>query len=172
MRCGLIVGKALSLYDDQFATMTQSFGPEARGSACSSQLVVSKDEVLYPYVTQPDILVSMSQDAYDKYIGGLRDKGVLIIDEDLVRLDQRAKAFSRHQIPATRLAEELGNRIIANLVMIGFFTAVTGMVSPEAVKQALPGLVPDRSLDINLRAFEQGYQFGLKQVEMQTCAAT
>ena len=167
IRCGLITGKALSLFDNKFATMTQSFGPEARGSACSSQLVVSEDKVLYPYITRPHILVAMSQDAYEKYYPELRDGGTLIIDEDLVKVKPDKRNIKIYSIPATRFAEELGNRIIANLVMLGFFTAVTGIVSPEAMKKALPGLVPDRFLSLNLKAFDRGYNYG-KQIIAST----
>ncbi len=165
IRLGLISGKALSLFDNKHATMTQSFGPEARGSACSSQLVVSKDRVLYPYITKPEILVSMSQEAYDKYELDLREDGILIIDSDLVKpkpIRGKIKLFS---IPSTRFAEELGNRIIANLVMLGFFTAVTKIASPEAMKKALPGLVPGRFLDLNIKAFDKGYDYGLDTLE-------
>ena len=160
IRCGLITGKAISLYDNKHATMTQSFGPEARGSACSSQVVVSADRVLYPYITTPEILVSMSQEAYDKYEPELRDNGILIIDTDLVKPKPVRGKIQMYAIPSTRFAEELGNRIIANLVMLGFFTAVTKLVSPEAMKKALPGLVPGRFLDLNIKAFDKGYDFG------------
>jgi 2-oxoglutarate ferredoxin oxidoreductase subunit gamma len=162
IRCGLISGKALSLFDNKHATMTQSFGPEARGSACSSQLVVSDDRVLYPYITSPEILVSMSQEAYDKYEPELRKDGVLLIDEDLVKLKPPRGKIKSYSIPSTRFAEELGNRIIANLVMLGFFTAVTRIVSPEAMKKALPGLVPERFLELNKKAFDKGYEYGKK----------
>jgi 2-oxoglutarate ferredoxin oxidoreductase subunit gamma len=160
IRCGLITGKAVSLYDQKHATMTQSFGPEARGSACSSQLVVSDDRVLYPYIGRPEILVSMSQEAYEKYEPELLDDGVLIIDSDLVRLKPDQRKVKTYSIPSTRFAEELGNRIIANLVMLGFFTAITEAVSPEAMKKALPGLVPGRFLELNIRAFDRGYEYG------------
>ncbi len=160
IRCGLITGKALSLYDNKHATMTQSFGPEARGSACSSQLVVSVDRVLYPYITTPEILVSMSQEAYDKYEPRLRDNGILVIDTDLVKPKPPRGSIQMFAVPSTRFAEELGNRIIANLVMLGFFTAVTKIVSPEAMKRALPGLVPGRFLDLNIKAFDKGYDYG------------
>jgi len=160
IRCGLITGKALSLFDNKHATMTQSFGPEARGSACSSQLVVSKDRVLYPYITTPEILVSMSQEAYEKYEPDLRDNGILIIDKDLVKPQAVRGKIEMYAIPSTRFAEELGNRIIANLVMLGFFTAVTKIVSPDAMKKALPGLVPGRFLDLNIKAFDKGYDYG------------
>lgn len=160
IRCGLITGKALAIYDNMHATMTQSFGPEARGSACSSQLVVSENRVLYPYISAPEILVSMSQEAYDKYEPELRTDGILIIDKDLVRTKPARGKIKTYAIPSTRFAEELGNRIIANLVMLGFFTAVTKLVSAEAMKKALPGLVPDRFLELNVKAFDRGYDFG------------
>ncbi|MCD6192993.1 MAG: pyruvate ferredoxin oxidoreductase [Candidatus Aminicenantes bacterium] len=162
IRCGLITGKALALYDNKHATMNQSFGPEARGSACSSQLVVSDDRVLYPYITQPEILVAMSQEAYDKYEPELREDGILIIDKDLVKPRPPRGKIKLFAIPATRFAEELGNRIIANLVMLGFFTAVTKIVTPDSMKKALPGLVPDRFLELNLKAFDRGYEYGLQ----------
>jgi 2-oxoglutarate ferredoxin oxidoreductase subunit gamma len=162
IRCGLITGKAISLYDNKFATMTQSFGPEARGSACSSQVVVSEERVLYPYITKPQILISMSQDAYEKYEPELREDGTLVYDTDLVKLKPPRGRIKIYGVPATRFAEEMGNRIFANLVMLGFFTAITKMVSPEAMKKALPGLVPKRFLEHNVRAFEKGYDHGLE----------
>ena len=157
IRCGLIAGKAL--YDNKYATMTQSFGPEARGSACSSQLVVSDDRVLYPYISIPEILVSMSQEAYEKYEPELKDDGILIIDKDLVKMKPARGKIKTYAIPSTRFAEELGNRIIANLVMLGFFSAVTGIVSAEAMKKALPGLVPGRFLYLNIKAFDKGFDY-------------
>jgi len=160
IRCGLITGKALSLYDDKFATMTQSFGPEARGSACSSQLVVSDERVLYPYIEAPHFLVSMSQEAYEKYEPDLREEGILLVDKDLVKTGKVRGKIKVFAIPATRFAENLGNRIIANLVMLGFFTAVTGIVTPEAMKKAIPGFVPPRFLELNNRAFDKGYDYG------------
>jgi 2-oxoglutarate ferredoxin oxidoreductase subunit gamma len=162
IRCGLIAGKALSLFDNKQATMTQSFGPEARGSACSSQLVVSDDRVLYPYISAPEILVSMSQEAYDKYEPELREDGLLLIDKDLVKAKPPRGKIKSFSIPSTRFAEDLGNRIIANLVMLGFFTAITRIVSPEAMKKALPGLVPGRFLELNKKAFDKGYEYGKK----------
>jgi 2-oxoglutarate ferredoxin oxidoreductase subunit gamma len=164
IRCGLIVGKAVSLFDNKFGTMTQSFGPEARGSACSSQVVVSEERVLYPYITRPEILISMSQDAYDKYEPELRDDGILIVDTDLVKTKPVRGRIRMFAVPATRLAEELGNRIFANLVMLGFFTAVTKIVTPEAMKKALPGLVPGRYLPLNIKAFDGGYEYGKSAV--------
>ena len=165
VRCALITGKALALFDNKHATMNQSFGPEARGSACSSQVVVSTERVLYPYITHPEILVSMSQEAYDKYEPELRNNGTLIIDTDLVKPKPIRDKITMFSVPSTRMAEELGNRIFANLVMLGFFTAITESVTPEAMKKALPGLVPGRFLELNIKAFDNGYKFGLETLK-------
>ncbi|MGE5465839.1 MAG: 2-oxoacid:acceptor oxidoreductase family protein [Ignavibacteria bacterium] len=161
IRCALITGKALSLYDDKFATMTQSFGPEARGSACAAQLVVSDERVLYPYITHPGILVALSQEAYDKYWSELPKGGLLIVEEDLVKMKVEHPELDVFRVPATRFAEECGNRLFTNLVALGFFSAVSGVVSADAMKKALPGLVPDRFLKINIKAFEKGYDHGV-----------
>ena len=161
IRSGLIVGKACSLYDDKHATLNQAFGPEARGSACSAQVVVSNDRVLYPYITIPDILVSMSQEAYDKFEPELKKEGLLLIDEDLVKPKPIRDKIRMFAIPATRMAEDMGNRIFANLVMLGFFTAMSDVVSVEAMRKAIPGSVPDRFLEKNMDAFNIGYDFGM-----------
>ncbi|MFQ5652053.1 MAG: 2-oxoacid:acceptor oxidoreductase family protein [bacterium] len=168
---GLLTGKAASLYDNKNATMTQSFGPEARGSACSAQLVVSDERVLYPYIGRPDILVAMSQDACDRFLPDLIDDGTLLVDEDLVSVNSMRPEFKRYAIPATRFGEQLGNRMVANLVMLGFFTAVTELLSREAFLKAIPGSVPERYLDLNLKAFDRGYTFGLERREKEKTTA-
>jgi 2-oxoglutarate ferredoxin oxidoreductase subunit gamma len=162
IKSGYIVGKAASIFDNKHATMTQSFGPEARGSACSAQLIVSEDRILYPYLTRPHILVAMSREAYEKFEPELDENGILIIDEDLVKPKPPRENIKIYSIPATRIAEQLGNRIVANIVMLGFFTAVTNVVSYRAMKDAIPGSVPDKALPLNLKAFEEGYQYGKK----------
>jgi len=171
IRCALITGKALSLYDDKFATMTQSFGPEARGSACSAQLVVSDEKVLYPYITAPAVLMALSQEAYEKYHGEVVEGGTLITDADLVKPRDAHPGRTLWRVPATRFAEELGNRMFTNLVALGFFAAVTGVVSGEAMKRALPGLVPDRFLKINIKAFEKGFEHGVAAMNPSAEAA-
>jgi 2-oxoglutarate ferredoxin oxidoreductase subunit gamma len=165
IRSGYLIGKAASLHDGKFATLNQAFGPEARGGACSAQVLIAQDRVLYPYITKPDILVTMSQEAYEKYGSELGDRGMLITDTDLVKTGKVKGKVKHYSIPATRFAEELGNRIIANVVMIGFFTAITEVVSKEAMKKAIPGSVPDRFLELNLKAFEQGYTFGKQLIQ-------
>jgi 2-oxoglutarate ferredoxin oxidoreductase subunit gamma len=160
IRCGYIIGKTAALYDGKNATLTQSFGPEARGSACSAQIIVDEAPVRYPYLTTPDTVVAMSQEAYDKFGADIKSDGTLMIDDDLVEPSE-APAVSRiYAIAATRIAEELGNRIAANIVMLGFFTAVTNIISVEAARRALPSSVPSRFLELNQKAFEAGYKYG------------
>ena len=167
IRSGIIVGMAASIYDNKFSTMSQSFGPEARGGACSSQLVVSESKVLYPYVTRSDVLVAMSQEGYDKFEPELSEEGILLTDEDLVKHKPPSGKVKVYSIPATRFAEHLGIKIVANVVMLGFFTAVTDIVSYEAMKKAIPESVPKKALDLNIKAFEKGYEYGKQKVTAQ-----
>jgi 2-oxoglutarate ferredoxin oxidoreductase subunit gamma len=155
----VVLGKAASIYENGFATMTQNFGPEARGGACSAQLVISDSPVLYPYVTRPDIMVIMSQEAYNRFASELRPGGVLIIEEDLVRVSDLKGDLKVYSVPATRFAEELGKRMVLNSVMVGFFTAVTKLLSADSVRKAVADSVPSASRELNLKAFDRGLAY-------------
>ena len=156
----IVLGKAASIYQDGFATMTQNFGPEARGGACSAQLVLSGTPVLYPYVAKPDIMVVMSQEAYARFVPELKDGGTLIVEQDLVRVDDLKGEIKVYSVPATRIAEELGKRMVLNSVMVGFFTAVTHLLEPDAVRKAVADSVPPSFRELNLKAFERGFEYG------------
>jgi 2-oxoglutarate ferredoxin oxidoreductase subunit gamma len=156
----IVLGKAASIYQSAFATMTQNFGPEARGGACSAQLILSDSPVLYPYVTQPDILVVTSQEAYTRFGRDLKDNGILIVEQDLVRVSDLDKEIQVYSIPATRIAEVLGKRMVQNSVMVGFFTAVTHLLEPDAVRKAVADSVPPSFQELNLKAFEKGLEYG------------
>lgn len=156
----MILGKAASIYQDGFATMTQSFGPEARGGACSAQLIISGTPVLYPYVTRPNILVILSQEAYTRFVPELKEGGTLIVERDLVRLTDLKPNTQVYSIPATRIAEELGKRMVLNSVMVGFFTCVTQLLDGVAVRKAIADSVPASFRELNLKAFEAGFEYG------------
>ena len=156
----IVVGKAASIFEGDFATMTQSFGPEARGGACSAQVIVSDSPVLYPYVTWPDILVVMSQEAYSKFSPELKPGGILVVEQDLVKVAALPKETKVFSCPATRLAEELGKRMVLNIVMVGFFAAVTNLVKPESLRQAVADSVPAAFKELNLKAFDKGFEYG------------
>ena len=156
----IVLGKAASIYQGAFATMTQNFGPEARGGACSAQLVLSESPVLYPYVTRPDFLVVMSQEAYARFVPELKEGGTLIVEQDLVRVSDLNQQIQVYSVPATRIAEELGKRMVLNSVMVGFFTAVTHLLDPDAVRKAVADSVPPSFRELNLQAFERGLEQG------------
>jgi 2-oxoglutarate ferredoxin oxidoreductase subunit gamma len=156
----VVLGKAASIYENGFATMTQNFGPEARGGACSAQLVISDEPVLYPYVTQPDIMVIMSQEAYNRFAGELKPGGLLMVEEDLVRVSNLNRDKKVYSIPATRFAEELGKRMVLNSVMVGFFTAITKLLGADSVRKAVAASVPAAFRELNLKAFDKGFEYG------------
>jgi 2-oxoglutarate ferredoxin oxidoreductase subunit gamma len=156
----IVLGKAASIFQGAFATMTQNFGPEARGGACSAQLVLSETPILYPYVTKPDILVVMSQEAYARFGSDLKDGGIMIVEQDMVRVSDLKPGIQIYSVPATRIAEDLGKRMVLNSVMVGFFTAVTHLLEPDAVRKAVADSVPPSFRDLNLKAFEKGLEFG------------
>jgi len=163
---GYIFGKAASLFDDKYATLIQSFGPEARGSACSAQVVISDELIDYPYIRKPDIAVSLSQEAYTKFGRDVKENGILITEEDMVKVDKDAVAKLQHfTVPATRIADELGRRIVMNMVVVGCFTAVTKLLKKEAAIQAVEDSIPKGTEELNLKAFEKGYEHGLQLLE-------
>ncbi len=161
---GNILGKAASLYEQLQAVFTQSYGPEARGGACSADVIISGGAIYYPRVSLPKILVLMSEEAKSTYGRQMSDQAMVLIDEDLVQMDTVPEGCLLFKIPATRLAEKLGRKIVANIVMLGFITAVTEVVGYEAMKQALFDSIPSGTEELNLKAFEKGYEYG-KQIK-------
>ena len=157
---GKITGAGAALVDDREVTLTQSYGPESRGGACSTALIISDEPILYPHVTQPCVIASMSQESYATYHGQLAEGGVLLIDADLVEPDPAA-GQQVVRIPATRIAEhDLGRRIVANIVMLGALTAVTEVVSVEGMRKAILDRVPKGTEELNMTAFQMGYDYG------------
>ena len=159
---GYIVGKAAALYGGREAIFTQAYGPEARGGACSAELVLDDVPIDYALVTAPSILVLMSQEAYEKFGTDIDPSARVLIESDLVE----GAPEEWPGIPATRLAEELGTRISANIVMLGFLTGITRLLSHEAMEEAITTSVPARTVESNLRAFAKGYEHGLQRTEV------
>lgn len=156
---GYIIGKAVAIHENRFATFTQSYGPESRGGACSAKLIVSDSAIDYPDVVAPDILVAMSQEAYGKYAEELKPNGILIVEKDLVKQDSIRKDVKAFSVPATKLAEELGKKMTANIVMLGFFTATAKTVSDKAIREAIKTSVPPGTEELNLKAYQMGADY-------------
>lgn len=157
----IIAGKAVAIYEGRESVVMESYGPESRGGSSSGTVVIDDNRVDYPYVIEPDILVAMSQGGYEKYKSEIKKGGFLLIDEDLVEPEETDKA-KIYRIPATRIAEELGSKIVANIVMLGFLLAVTKIVTLESMKRSILSRVPPKTADLNMKAFQRGYEFGIK----------
>jgi len=157
---GNILGKAAALLDQKHATMTQSYGPEARGGSCQSQVIISDEEILSPYVETPEVLICMNQEGYEKSAHVLAPGGLLIWDTDLVEPGELDPSFTTFNIPATRFAEKLGNKMMANIVMLGFLSAVSDLVRPDSLRQAVLSSVPSATIDKNAEAFDRGREYG------------
>ena len=157
---GYIIGKAAAIFDDKHSTLIQSFGPEARGSSCAAQVIISETQILYPYIVKPNIAMLMSKDAYERFSSELTDGDIMLIEKDLVQPKKSTKKISSYAIPATRLAEEMGRKIVTNIIMVGFFSAITQITSYEATRKAVETSVPPGTEELNLKAFESGYNYG------------
>ncbi len=182
---GMIIGRGATIYDTKHATLTQSFGPEARGSACGASIVISDEPIEYPYVTSPDILMVMSQEAFNRFAPQMAPDGILLYEADFVEPKNLREPASRftgvraYGIPATRIAEELHRRMVANIAMVGFFAALaehrpaglpgTGsptsklalpVVGVEALRKSVKASVPPGTEALNLESFQRGLTFG------------
>jgi 2-oxoglutarate ferredoxin oxidoreductase subunit gamma len=153
---GFLLGKAFSLYQDLEAVMTQAYGPEARGGASSSSIVVADYPIAFPFVQKADVLIALSQEGYTRYRGETKPEATIIIDEGLVTPKPEDQPL---RIPATKLAEDLGRRIVANVVILGYFCAISDIVSREAVEEAIRTSVKPKTLSLNLEAFEAGFAY-------------
>ena len=160
---GIILGKAASLFDGNEAVQTQSYGPEARGGASKCEVVISDSEVDYPKVQSPDILIAMSNEALIKYIVDLKDNGTLIVDPGTTDVEDVREFIDEHNIkvheaPATKTAtDEIGLKIVANIVMVGAITKITNVISKDAAIKAIEDSVPKGTEEKNIKAFEAGF---------------
>jgi len=152
---GEILGLAAVL-DGKYATQTRSYGSEARGSACKSDVIISDEVVRYPLIEKCDIMIAMSQPSLNIYAKSLKENGTLIIDSDLVKnIPEELSNAKVYGIKATRIAEEKYARIVANLIMLGFAAQLTGIVTVESLEKAVKERVK-RMVDLNIAALREG----------------
>jgi len=155
---GFILGRAACLHAGKHAAMTQNYGPESRGGACSADVVVEDHEIAVPVFDQPDILVLLSQEAASTNSGWIAGSRLVLVDEDLVHLEVERAGVAR--APFTRTATSLGRRIVANIVMLGTLTSHAHLVPPTAMEEAISRTVPPRTVELNLKAFRAGLALG------------
>ena len=169
LMCGIVIAKAASLYDNNYAVQTQSYGPEARGGASRTEVVVSNQQIDYPKVDNPQIFVAMSHEALIKYIDDIQEEAILIIDPDLVYEEEIQDIITEKKLKlyisqATKTAEEdIGKKIVANIVMLGSFVKATRIISKDAAIKSILDSVPKGTEDLNMQAFEEGMKIVQKK---------
>lgn len=150
----VILAEAAGVYDGKFACQTQSYGPESRGGACKSEVVISNGEIDYPKVMRPDILLAMNQSCCDLYFLNLKAKGLLVVDATMVSQIPTPRAVA---VPFTKIAKnEIGEEVVANIVALGTVVQLCKIVSIGNLEKALLKRAPKGAADINLRALHAG----------------
>jgi len=169
---GVMIGRAASIFGGKNVTMVQSYGPESRGGACKTEVIVSDQRIDYPKLRRPSLVAIMSHEAYKKTLDDLNDHDIMIvIDPDMVQEDESTKTRRTFRVPATRIAEELGKKLVANMVMVGAIVALTGSVEQSAVEKAIAKYTPRGTEKLNVEAFRRGYELARQQLSEQTVTA-
>ena len=153
---GRLLGKAAALFDGKDAVCTQSYGPEARGGASRADVVISEQRVDYPFVNDADILAVFFQEAYVLFRPRLKRGGLMLADDTLVQPGEDEQNL--RIVPATRVASDIGNKMAANVVMLGYLIGASGVVSRESVEESIRTTMKPRIVDLNLEAFAAGLQ--------------
>jgi len=152
---GIILAEAAAIYDGKQAVQTQSYGPEARGGASRSEVVISDGEIDHPEVLSPDVVLTLSQEAYQKFAKTVNPNGLLIVDEDRVQIPAD---FGSIRIPIARIAHETtGKAITANTVALGVLVGLTNLVSREAIERAVTARAPKGTEEMNRKALQAGF---------------
>ncbi|GBD40062.1 NADH-dependent phenylglyoxylate dehydrogenase subunit gamma [bacterium HR37] len=154
---GLILAEAAALYDGKNAIQSQSYGPESRGGASSSVVIISDEEIDYPKATRVDVLLALTQEAVNKYAKSIKEGGILIVDEAIKEVPEGEYRVFR--LPIINTAKtKIGRAVVANIVALGVIIGITGIVSVDSVKKALFSRVPRGTEELNFRALEAGVE--------------
>lgn len=154
---GIILAEAAAIIEGKHAVQSQSYGPEARGGASKSEVIISDAPIDYPKATVVDACLAMTQESADKYANGIKAGGVLLIDSDFVKNEPKGD-FKVYKMPIVRTAkDEVGREIVANVVALGAMIALTDAVSREAGEKAVLSRVPEAFLELNKTAYNLGF---------------
>ena len=155
---GILLGTAATLFEGKKAVQTQSYSSELRGGSARAEVIISEEPVSDPQVRKPDILIALAEEALQKYVDKVKSKGLLVIDSDLVKRPKPGD-YEILSVPATSIADkEMGNIIVANLVILGVLIKKTGLVSVESMEKAIEVSVPKMATTLNLNAFRRGLE--------------
>jgi len=152
---GVILGHAAVVYGGLDAVQSQSYGPEARGTAAKSEVIISDLPIRYPKVRKSDYFVAMSQKALELYISGSKDGSIVLADPDLVKTN-KIERFEVIEVPAMRTADELGLRLVANMVMLGALVKKARLFPIDVLEKTLTEFIPPKALKVNIDAIHAG----------------
>lgn len=158
----VILGNIIVTKKNKYAVQTQSYGSEARGGQCQAEIIISDEPINSPTADKKDILISMFQTALDKYLPTLKPNGILIIDPKLVKNTHSTKARVI-EVPATEIAINLGNRVAANMVILGFVQEVFKLFDRNDLVEIVKKSVPKKYIDLNVNAIDAGIKFAKEQ---------
>ena len=153
-----VVTGLAAVYDGNYVCQRASYGSEARGGKCKSEVIISDVEISYPLIDDLQVLVIMSKQALDSYIDELEPGGLLIVDPDMVDDPDRRQDVEVLKMPAAKTADKLGNRIVANMIMLGVLQAKTGIVTKDALMKSMEDSIASRFVEINRKAIKTGGQ--------------
>lgn len=160
MLAGTFLAEAAGVYDGHHIVLAKSYGPEARGGACRSEVIISSTPIVYPEVQSPDLVLAMTQEASDKYHKDIKPGGIMIIDPEFVKRKPLGPIIL-YEIPVTRIARETtGYEITANVVALGSITALVDWVSRGAMMKAILDRTPEGTEELNEKAFAAGFEVG------------
>ena len=155
---GILLGTAATLFDGKKAVQTQSYSSELRGGSARAEVIISEEPVTDPQVRRPDVLIALAEEAIPRYIDRIRSKGLLVIDSDLVK-GAKPGDYEILSVPATSIADkEMGNIVVANLIILGALLKKTGLLSIGAMEKAIEVSVPKKAIALNLKAFRRGLE--------------
>jgi 2-oxoglutarate ferredoxin oxidoreductase subunit gamma len=162
---GVIFAEAATIYDKKTAVQSQSYGPEARGGASKSEVIISDSAIDFPKATEIDLMLALTPEACMKYYKDIKPEGILLVDEDFVK-DPPKGTFKVIRLPIIRTAsEEIGKAFVANIVALGAIAAITGQVSFDAVEKAVLSRVPKGTEELNKKALMSGYNLAKAQMK-------
>lgn len=157
----VILGRAASVYDKINAVQTETYGSDMRGGDVCTEVIIAEEKIIYPTINNPDILVALSQKAYDSNFNDLKSNGIVVTDSDLVNVSSLKDGIIHYHGSFNKIAtEELKKKAVANIIMLGFLQEKTKIVSLNSIEKAIADLVPPKTLDLNLQALQRGVDIG------------
>jgi len=159
----IILAKAAAIFENKNAIQSQSYGAAARGGSTRSDIIIDDSEIYFPKVIQPNILVSLTQESYNKFSTIIRPGGLLLVDSKYVSIEKKVDAKHIALPMYDTVLKEIGKSIVFNICMLGALIGVSGLIKPESILKVLETTIPDGFMEMNKKALELGMKMGEKE---------